>query len=185
MAGEAFAVDGPAVDDAESSRARLRLRQPFLVQVVRYALVGGLGTGANAVIFLVLRIWWDAVPANLLAIVLSTALSTEVNRRFTFGDAEAHRWRTHVQNGGTILFYAFYSSAVLLLLDMVVDDPSAPLQSATVAAASLLGGTVRFLVLRYWVFDTQDDDVPHAELITRPAAEPEVRRAIGPTTGGR
>ena len=134
-------------------RLRLRVRHPLLVQLVRYAVVGGLGTAANAALYLVARTWWDAVPANLLALVLSTALSTEVNRRFTFGGALVHRWRAHVQNGGTVLFYAAYSSAVLLLLGSLVDQPGAVLESAAVAAASVLGGLGRFLLLKHWVLD--------------------------------
>ncbi|WP_214406759.1 GtrA family protein [Pseudonocardia lacus] len=156
MGGTTAATGAPAV-----RRARFRLEHPLLVQIVRYALLGAAGTGANAVVFLILRSWLDAVPANLIALVLSTALSTELNRRFTFGGAEVHRWRNTVQNGGTVLFYAFYSSAVLLLLGLFVESPSPALESATVAAASLLGGTVRFLVLRQWVFadDQPEDDV--------------------------
>jgi putative flippase GtrA len=147
----------------ESFRVRLRLRHPLLVQLVRYALVGGMGTAVNAAVFLVLRTWWDAVPANLVALVVSTAVSTEVNRRFTFGGAIVHRWRTYVQNGGTVLFYAFYSSAVLLLVGLLVDSPTAVQESVAVATASVLGGAARFLVLRYWVFDsdTHDDTPDH------------------------
>lgn len=141
----------------ESFRVRFRLRHPLLVQLARYAIVGGLGTATNAVMFLILRTWWDAVPANLLALVLSTAISTEANRRFTFGGAMTRRWRAHVQTGGTVLFYAFYSSTVLLLLGMVIDSPPALLESASVAVASVLGGCGRFLVLRFWVFAGDED----------------------------
>ena len=56
-------------------------------QLARYAVVGALGTGACTLFYLVFRAWWDAVPANLAAIVLSTVLSTEANRRFTFDGA--------------------------------------------------------------------------------------------------
>jgi putative flippase GtrA len=135
-----------------ATRARLRLEHPLLTQVIRYSVVGGAGTAANAVIFLLLRTWFDALPANLVALVLSTALSTELNRRFTFGGAEAHHWRNAVQNTGTVIFYAFYSSAVLLALGLLVDSPSAAEEAVAVALASTLGGTVRFLVMRYWVF---------------------------------
>lgn len=129
-----------------------RLRHPFLVQLVRYAIVGGLGTGVNALVFLLMRTWMDTLPANLVALIVSTLVSTEANRLFTFGGAVAHRWRAHVQNGGTVLFYAFYSSAVLLLLTLLVDSPSPLLESAAVATASVLGGLGRFLIMRYWVF---------------------------------
>jgi putative flippase GtrA len=133
-------------------RIRFRLEHPLLVQGVRYTLLGAAGTAANAAVFLILRPWLDAVPANLIALVLSTALSTELNRRFTFGGARPHHWRNTVQNGGTVLFYAFYSSGVLLLLGDLVDSPSPLLESLVVALASVLGGAVRFLVLRQWVF---------------------------------
>jgi putative flippase GtrA len=139
-------------------RVRFRRQHPLVVQVVRFTALGAAGTAANALFFLVLRGWLDAVPANLVALVLSTALSTELNRRFTFGGAEGHTWRNTVQTGGTVLFYAFYSSGVLLLLDELVDSPSPALESLAVAAASAVGGVVRFLVMRQWVFA----DDPHA-----------------------
>jgi putative flippase GtrA len=156
VGGAALAVTVPL--DGMSRTSRVRLRHPLLVQVVRYMIVGGLGTVVNAAIFLVLRTWWDTMPANLVALVLSTAVSTEVNRRFTFGGIEVHRWRSYVQSGGTVLFYAFYSSAVLMLLDGVVDSPTAWEQTVVVAVASVLGGLIRFLVLRYWVFGPDDHD---------------------------
>lgn len=139
-----------------AARVRFRLEHPTVVQVLRYAIVSGAATAANAAVFLLLRTWFDALPANLVALVLSTALSTELNRRFTFGGAEAHHWRTAVQNTATVVFYAFYSSAVLLVLGLLVDSPSPLVEAAAVAVASTLGGTVRFLVLRYWVFPRRE-----------------------------
>ncbi len=137
------------------SAAPFSARHPLAVQVMRYALVGGLGTGVNALIYLVLRTWIDPVPANLVALVLSTIASTEANRRFTFGGAAVRHWRNYVQNGGTMLFYGFYSSTVLLLVAALVENPSPALEASCVAAASLLGGTCRFLVMRYWVFGVE------------------------------
>lgn len=137
----------------------LRLHHPLVVQLVRYGMVGGLGTAVNAAIFLALRNWLDSVPANLVALVVSTAVSTEVNRRFTFGGGAAHRWRANVQIGGTVLFYALYSSAVLLLLGAVVDAPTPLEETLAVVVASTLGGLGRFLLLRYWVFGTDERPV--------------------------
>src|SRR4051812_38695806 len=128
-------------------------RHPLLVQLARYAVIGGLGTLVTAVIFLLLRTWWDTMPANIVALVLSTVVSTEANRRFTFERAQVHWLRYHVQSGGTVLFYAFYSSAVLMLLAATIDSPTAWEQTLAVAVASVLGGLGRFLVLRYWVFE--------------------------------
>lgn len=146
---------------APAAPAPLRFlrRHPALRQLARFALIGALGTVLNAVIFLVLRQWWTALPANLVALVLSTAVGTEANRWFTFDAPHvAHRWRAHAQNVGMIVFYACYSSAVLMLVAAAVDDPSPLLESVAVAAASVLGGAARFLVLRYWVFSDDRAD---------------------------
>jgi putative flippase GtrA len=134
-------------------RARLRPHRSLLLQVTRYVMVGALGTGVNAAVFYLLRTsGLDAVPASLVGLLVSTAVSTEANRRFTFGGTAVHPWRARVQVGGTVVFYAFYSSAVLLLLGLVVDAPTPAVETVVLAAASVLGGAVRFLVLRYWVF---------------------------------
>lgn len=127
-------------------------------QVVRYALVGGLGTAVNAAVFLLLRLWLDAVPANLVALVLSTVVSTEANRRFTFQDAPVHRARVYVQTVGTVAFYALYSSAVLVALHAVLPEAGPVVETVTVAVASVLGGAARFLLLRYWVVDRHPDE---------------------------
>ena len=121
--------------------------------MLRFVVVGLLGTAVSALLFLVFRIWWPAVPANLAAVLLSTLVSTEANRRFTFGGARADHTREYVQNAGSVLFYAVYSSTVLVVLGQVVTDPTALQESLTVAAASVVGGALRFLVLRNWVFD--------------------------------
>lgn len=142
------ATDGPSRFAVSS--------HPLLAQVIRFALVGGLGTAVNSAIFLVLRTWWDPVPANLVALVLSTAVSTEANRRFTFGAALLHRWRAHVQSVGTVVFYAGYSSAVLLLVDALIENQTPVHETVAVALASVLGGVCRFLLLRDWVFGPDD-----------------------------
>ncbi len=154
MTSSTFGLGTPVVAVPESWRARLRTAHPFATQMARYTVVGGLGTVANALIFLALRTWWEALAANLVALVLSTLLSTEINRRFTFqASVSTHRWRTYVQTGGTVVFYAFYSSTVLITLAEIVEKPSPWLQTLAVAGASALGGIGRYLVLRFWVFD--------------------------------
>src|SRR3954468_24145440 len=90
-----------------------RVDRKTVRQLLRYVLVGGLGTVVSALLYLVFRTWWDAVPANLGALVLSTVATTEANRRFTFPGMAADRRREYVQNAGTVAFYAVYSSAVL------------------------------------------------------------------------
>lgn len=149
---------------------RLRARHPLAVQLARYALVGGAATALNAGLFLLFRPLLPAVPANLLSLTVTTALSTELNRRLAFGGARAHRLREWVQDLGTIAFYATYSSGVLLALQWLVGAPTPGQEAAAVAVASVGGGLLRFAVLRFWVFDLRDrrshvagphDDRPH------------------------
>ena len=130
-------------------------------QLMRYGVVGALGTAVSTLLYLVFRIWWDAVPANLAALVLSTVLSTEVNRRFTFDGAVADRAREYLQNAGTVTFYATYGSVVLLLIEQVV-EPTALQESLAVAGASVVGGLARFVLLRNWVFGGRDEHARQA-----------------------
>jgi len=141
----------PTTEIPSARRAHLHWH-PTVVQLGRYALVGGLGTGLNVALFLIARQWLSAVPANVVAIVLCTLLTTEANRRFTFHVGRGRRWRTVMQNVGTVVFYAFYGSAVLLLLSAVVDRPTALMESAAVTVASVLGGLARFSLMRLWEF---------------------------------
>lgn len=134
-----------------------RGRHPLTVQLGRYVVAGVVGTGVNALVYLSLRTGWDdAIAANLVALLVSTLVSTEVNRRFTFEGSSGPSWRAHVQTAGMVAFYAVYSSAVLLALAALVDNPSPLLESAVVSAASVLGGAGRFLLLRFWVFPEDD-----------------------------
>ena len=143
-------------------RVRFPRLPPLVVQLARYALVGGVVNAVYAAAFLLLRTWWDAVPTNLAALVLSTVVSTELNRRFTFGGVSTSPWRNAVQGSGTVLFYATYSSVVLVLLGLLVDSPSPQQESAVVIVASVLGGGMRFLVLRGWVFRDDPRATPPA-----------------------
>lgn len=133
---------------------RLRTRLPTAVQLVRYALVGGAATALNAASFLLLRTILDTFTANLVALIVTTAASTEATRRFAFGGARAHRLREWVQDAGTVAFYACYTSVVLVTLHALVDAPSPGQEAAAVAVASLAGGLLRYAVLRFWVFET-------------------------------
>lgn len=130
----------------------LRLRHPTFVQLARFAIVGGAGTALNALIYVAVRTWMSPVPANVVALLLSTGITTELNRRFTFHGATAHRLRASVQDVVTVTFYAFYSSGVLLLLEWLVPGATEWEEALAVAAASVLGGLLRFLAMRYWVF---------------------------------
>lgn len=152
---------------------RFRSRHPLLAQLAGFTLVSGSSTLLYALVFLLLRTWWDTTPANLTALVLCTLFSTEANRRLTFGGSDMHRWRAHLQTAGVVAFYAVYSSVVLLLVHLAIDDPTPLQESAAVAAASVLGGCARFLLLRFWVLSPDDDPAEHpTHVVAQPAGDP-------------
>jgi putative flippase GtrA len=150
-----------------------RTRFPLVAQLIRYSVVGGLGTAVNAALYLIMRLVLDAVPANLVALLLSTAVSTEINRRFTFQGAAAHRWRVYIQDAGTVAFYAGYSTAVLLVLHEIVPGATPLEETAAVTLASVLGGLIRFAVLKAWVFEARSDDEEPADVADEPGYGPD------------
>lgn len=152
MPATTLAARAAAVRAARPRAFPPHLLSPTLRQVVRFTVVGGLSTALNAVLFYVLRAWWDPVPASAVSLVLSTAYSTEAHRRYTFGAGHVRAWRVHLQSAGTVAFYASYSAVVLFVLHMVVAEPTRLEETLSIAAASLLGGVSRFLLLRSWVF---------------------------------
>jgi putative flippase GtrA len=126
--------------------------RPVSAQVLRFVLVGVGSTALNAVLFYGLRTWWEPVPASAVSLVLSTAFSTEAHRRFTFTAPDVRRWRVHAQSVGTIVFYAWYSAAVLAVLHVLVAEPTPMHETLSIAGASAFGGVTRFLLLRSWAF---------------------------------
>ncbi|MEU0465942.1 GtrA family protein [Amycolatopsis sp. NPDC006131] len=124
--------------------------------VAWYVVAGVLTTGLQELLFLGGRPLLGAVTANVLAIALTTLANTEFQRRVTFAGHSASPVRLHLQSAVTFAFYAGYGSLVLLSLHLFTTNPSATLQAVALAAASGLGGIVRFAVLRWWVFRAHD-----------------------------
>ncbi|MCP2252144.1 putative flippase GtrA (transmembrane translocase of bactoprenol-linked glucose) [Prauserella aidingensis] len=141
---------------ATAPEPAVRTGSGHLPELVRhlplYVLGGAISTGLQALLFLLLRDPLTPAAANPVAIGVSTVLNTEFHRRITFRDVTGPRTRRHVQSAGTFLFYACAGTAALGLLHLLADDPSPMTETAVLVATSLVGGILRFLVLRSWVF---------------------------------
>jgi putative flippase GtrA len=120
--------------------------------VVWYAIAGVITTVIQEVLFLGARPLLGSVTANIVAIALTTMTNTEFQRRVTFAGQPVSRLRLHLQSLGTFAFYAFYGSLVLMSLRAITPSPSATLEATALAAASTVGGVLRFALLRWWVF---------------------------------
>jgi putative flippase GtrA len=138
----------PAHPDAVVSR-----RDTGLVwQLLSFAAIGVLSTAATLLLYALFRSAMDPLMANLLALVITTMLNTEANRRFTFLGARGSSSRVHMQ--GLIVFGLYYAftSAALLTLHAVVPEPTRWLELGVLLGASVLGTAGRFVLLRTWVF---------------------------------
>ncbi|QRP44434.1 GtrA family protein [Amycolatopsis sp. FDAARGOS 1241] len=117
-----------------------------------YLVAGAVTTGVQAVLFLVLRSELGSQWANLVAIAITTVGNTEFHRRVTFAGRASKAGQRHLQDLVTFAFYAGYGSLVLAGLGAVVSHPTAWEETVSLLAASFVGGLVRFVVLRWWVF---------------------------------
>jgi putative flippase GtrA len=124
----------------------------LLWQVVAFGLIGLASTAATALLYAVLRSWSPPLLANLAALVITTVLNTEANRRLTFAGADGSPRRVHLQ--ALVVFGLYYAltSGALLTLQALVAQPSRWLEVAVLLLASVVGTAGRFVLLRTWVF---------------------------------
>lgn len=142
-----------------------RIRRNTLIgQAFNYLAAGAAATAAHAALFLVLREPFGAFAANLTAITVTATANTEFHRRVTFHGRPNATGRRMVALGLTMLYDATYSSAALLALGLLVAEPTATEQTATIVTAAAIGGTARFLLLRNWVFTASQDATVTAQV---------------------
>lgn len=120
--------------------------------VVWYVAAGVVTTVVQELIFLGTRPVFGSLVANIVAIALTTLGNTEFHRRVTFADRPRSTLRLHLQSLGTFAFYAGYGSIVLMSLRAIAGPPSATVEAVALAVTSTIGGFLRFLLLRWWVF---------------------------------
>ena len=119
-------------------------------QFVRFVLVGGSANVVYAAVFLVLG-GLGPQAANLVAVVVSTALANELHRRLTFRAGHRTGWATAQWAGGGIAVAGLVVSSLTLAAVDVWTVSAGPLVSvAAVVAVSGMVGLVRFAGLR-WV----------------------------------
>ncbi|WP_020666721.1 GtrA family protein [Amycolatopsis nigrescens] len=120
--------------------------------VAWYVLAGAITTGLQSALFLLAQPAFGSFAANLASIAVTTVANTEFHRRVTFADTPSRPARRHLQSVLTFLFYAGYGSVVLASLHVLDPGYSATEEATVLAAASVLGGVARFVLLRWWVF---------------------------------
>jgi putative flippase GtrA len=132
------------------TRKRLHGDDP-VAEFVRFVTVGVTSSLVYFGLFLALR-GLGAVPANVVAFVLSSALANELHRRVTFHAGGRVGWFTaQCEAGGLAVAGLLATSAVLAALDGVVGTAWWA-QLLLIAAVTGAIGLIRFAALRLWVF---------------------------------
>jgi putative flippase GtrA len=135
-------------------------------QFVRFVAVGVVNTGLFLVVYLAFRLVVSAGAATVLATVLTTVTGTSANGHVTFGVDGPVGMRHHLKSlAVTVLGMVITSAAVdtfggSRLSELVV-----------LVIASSVAGTVRFVLLRYWVFGSLLVLAPLAEEVEAGDAE--------------
>ena len=133
-----------------------------VAEFVRFVTVGVSSTVVYFGLFVVLR-GIGAVPANVIAFVVSSVLANELHRRVTFHAGGRVGWFTaQCEAGGLAVAGLVATTLALSALDPVVGTAWWA-QLLLIAAVTGAIGLIRFAALRLWVFSG------HAH---RPAAVP-------------
>lgn len=144
----------PAREVARAARSlhRWMTSEGTVAQLTRFGGVGLVSSAAYACVFLAGAAGGDLL-ANLLGVLVSTALANELHRRLTFHAGDQVSWQAAQYRGGSLAVVGVVATSLgLVVLDQVA--PSAPslVQIAMVAAITTAMGLARFFALRVWVF---------------------------------
>jgi putative flippase GtrA len=133
-------------DRSPPSAGRVRL---LALQLVVFAMVGGLFNVFYGGLYLLLREGMSAQWANAVALVVSTIAGTWGHRRITFGVRGLARTVPHQTLGLALLVFGLAVTAgSLWLLEVSVDEPSRTAEVVVLVAANLGVGLVRFATFR-------------------------------------
>jgi putative flippase GtrA len=152
LAHQARPADAPSVPapgQRVSGAGRRIGRRRLTRQVVWFLAIGGFSNIVYAGGYLALRGVLGMVNGNLVALVVSTMVSTAANRWFTFGVHSRRAQGRHQALGLVLLGLGMaVTSGSLLLLAATTTSPSRLSELAVLAAANAAVGVVRFLTFR-------------------------------------
>lgn len=136
----------PAPTDASAPETQ---SGSLLRQLVRFGLIGVASTALYTVLLLMLQTMMSAQAANLLALLLSTIVNTQANRRLTFGVRSRAGTLRHQGQGLLVFALCWLLTSVALSLTQGF-SPLVQIVAATVA--NLVATLLKFLLFRRWVF---------------------------------
>ncbi|MFF3330046.1 glycosyltransferase [Streptomyces sp. NPDC002888] len=144
----------PAAEHPDAVLASDAARSQLTWQVGCFVLIGIASTAGQALLYWLLRGWWQPAVANFVSLLVLTLLNTEANRRLTFRHSadDVGARRAHLGAGALFVLGYLVTSGAVLLFRNAVPDASAAAETLVLAASSVLVTGIRFLVLRLAVF---------------------------------
>lgn len=130
----------------------------LLPQLIRFTLVGSVGTLLYLGLFWLLASWMPAISATVLSWVLSTLVTNDGHRHLTFDVHGDDRYAAdHAVTFGTALLGLAATTALMV----VIPTDSRLTNAALLLAGTVFGGLVRFGINRQWYVGRVLDG-PHA-----------------------
>lgn len=129
------------------------VRRPLVRQLVRFTGVGVICTAASMGLYAALRVPAGPHAANATALILTSLLNTELNRRFTFHINERrHRLHDHLHGLVALVIALAITSGSLWALLWAEPNAGIAEELWTTTVAGWIATAARFFLLRYWVF---------------------------------
>lgn len=123
------------------------------VQLRGFAIVAVICTVISMTIFAGLRPLTGTQWANVISLVLSSILNTELNRRMSFGVNGRDLWWQDQRRGLWVMILALaMTSGSLWALHEISPNASIFVELAVIVLANVTSAVTRFLLLRYWIF---------------------------------
>jgi putative flippase GtrA len=120
-----------------------------VARLMRFACIGALSTVLYAVMFAGLARLTPVISANAAALIVSTALNTEMNRRFTFGMRGAtKRVAAHVTGAVTLAVALVMTTAALGIVRALVNHPDVVIELPATLIATAGATAVRYLLMQ-------------------------------------
>jgi putative flippase GtrA len=169
---------GSALGAAHSGVVQPITRQSLrdlIASLSRYAIVGTTTTGLYAALYLLAEEFMPMLAANLVAMVLSTIVSTEWHRAWTFR-SDRRGVRTQLQALLVTTVTYGMTSLALLALERWSPDADELAQVAAIVGATTVAGLVRYATLRVWVFARPRTGARGTAPAPQPAPEPTADR---------
>src|SRR3954454_10701308 len=122
-------------------------------QMIRFAAVGLVGLVAYLLLYAALRPVMPAQLANVIAMLVTAVANTTANRRLTFGVRGRENAARHQFQGLVVFAIGLaVTSTSIVLLDLVIPNPTRPTELAMLVAAQGAATVLRFALMRSWVF---------------------------------